>query len=257
MRRFTACLVALMLLPITACTDSSMDSVDLTEVPEGLPDGPSSGTPKTHATAEDSLHEHGDRPHSSHGSQATSSSQQHRSHDHQHEHQQQSVDHQPTGMAIGDLVPDFEVTIDGMPRRLNELQKDANLTEDGTLMLTFWCSFCHSCRDVEADLDKLATKYKGKVGVIALDASAGETMDRIAEFARNKGLSLPIALNPDGAVADMFGITTTTTTVVIDSKGVLRYRGRFQDDEHAYADNAIVAVLAGRDVLVKETAHLG
>ncbi len=256
MRRFAAFLIALMLLPITACTDSSMDSVDSTEVPEGLPDGPSSETPKTHITAEGSLHEHGDRPHSSHGSHATSS-QQHRSHDHQHEHHQQSLDHQPTGIAIGDIVPDFEVTIDGMPRRLNELQKDANLTEDGTLMLTFWCSFCHSCRDVEADLDRLATKYKGRVGVIALDASAGETMDRITEFARNKGLSLPIALNPDGAVADMFGITTTTTTVLIDSKGVLRYRGRFHDDEHAYADNAIVAVLAGRDVLVKETAHRG
>jgi hypothetical protein len=55
----------------------------------------------------------------------------------------------------------------------------------------------------------------------------------------------------------LFGVRTTTTTVVIDSKRVLRYRGRFSDDEHAYAENAIVAVLAGSDVVVKQTAHRG
>ena len=63
-------------------------------------------------------------------------------------------------------------------------------------------------------------------------------------------------LNRDGAVADLFGITKTTT-VVIDSKGVLRYRGRCNDDQHAWADHAIMTVLAGHDVVVTETAHRG
>jgi thiol-disulfide isomerase/thioredoxin len=161
------------------------------------------------------------------------------------------------GIEIGQVVPDFEVTIDGKSRKFTELQKDKTLTEDGTLVFTFWCSFCHSCRDVEADLDKLATTYKGRVGVIALDASAGETAEAVAKFAAKKKLSIPIALDSRAATADLFGVRTTTTTVVIDSKRVLRYRGRFSDDEHAYAENAIVAVLAGSDVVVKQTAHRG
>ena len=110
---------------------------------------------------------------------------------------------------------------------------------------------------MEADLDKLATTYKGRVGVIALDASAGETAEAVAKFAAKKKLSIPIALDSRAATADLFGVRTTTTTVVIDSKRVLRYRGRFSDDEHAYAENAIVAVLAGSDVVVKQTAHRG
>lgn len=254
MRRITAEAIALVLIAIAGCTDSSIDAdpVSSRDSTEASPIDP----PEPIATAETVHHEHETTSHSPHETPAAKS-HKHHGHGHGHKDHAPSAADQPLGIAIGDVVPDFEVTINGTSRKLSELQNDASLTEDGTLAFTFWCSFCHSCRDVEADLDKLATKYKGKVGVIALDASAGETMETVTEFATKKGLSLPIALNSDGTAADLFGISKTTTTVVIDSNGVLRYRGRFQDDEHAYADNAIVAVLAGSDVVVKETAHRG
>ena len=163
----------------------------------------------------------------------------------------------PDAIEIGDKVPDFEVTIAGQTRKFSELQKDPAITADGTISLTFWCSFCHSCRDVEHDLDQLATQYKGKVGVIAVDASFGETTAHVTEFARTEGLTLPIAMNESGNVADIFGVATTTTTVVIDSDGVLRYRGQFGNKSHAYAANAIDAVLTGKQMAVKETEHRG
>ncbi len=163
----------------------------------------------------------------------------------------------PDAIEIGDKVPDFEVTIAGQTRTLSELQKDTAFTADGTIALTFWCSFCHSCRDVEHDLDQLATQHKGKVGVIAVDASFGETTANVAEFALKEGLTLPIAMNESGNVADIFGIATTTTTVVIDSAGVLRYRGQFGNKSHGYAADAIDAVLTGKEMAVKETEHRG
>ena len=167
-----------------------------------------------------------------------------------------SVRH-PNAIEIGDKVPDFEVTIAGQTRKLSELQRDTAITADGTISLTFWCSFCHSCRDVEHDLDQLARQYKGKVGVIAVDASFGETTANVAEFAQKEGLMLPIALNESGNVADIFGVATTTTTVVIDSDGVLRYRGQFGNKSRAYAADAIDAVLTGKQMPVKETEHRG
>lgn len=254
MGRFTAAAISLSLLSMAACTDSSIDSES--SASQDSSDGLPIETPEENATDESSHHKHETASHAPHESPAAKS-HKHLGHGHGHkDHATSAADHSP-GIAIGDVVPDFEVAINGKPRKLSELQNDASLTEDGTLAFTFWCSFCHSCRDVEADLDNLATKYKGMVGVIALDASPGETMETVTEFATKKGLSLPIALNSDGTAAVLFGITKTTTTVVIDSKGVLRYRGRFQDDEHPYADNAIIAVLAGSDVVVKETAHRG
>jgi len=131
------------------------------------------------------------------------------------------------------------------------------VTSDGTLVLTFWCSFCHSCRHVEKQLDSLATQYRGKVGVIALDASAGETAEKVAAFAAKQGLTLPIALSSGGAAADIFGTRVTTTTVVIDGDGILRYCGQFSDRENNFAEDALQAVLAGEEVPVQKTRQKG
>jgi len=160
-------------------------------------------------------------------------------------------------IAIGEKVPDFEVTLNGKALKLSELREHAGITPDGTLVLTFWCSFCHSCRDIELDLEKLAKAYQGKAGVIALDASFGETAEDIAAFAKKKGLTLPIALSSDGSAADLFGVNKTTTTVVIDGKGTLRYFGQFGGRGRSYAEDALKSVLAGKDVTVQSTPPRG
>jgi len=177
----------------------------------------------------------------------------------------QHVDHQQakpvsgpvTRISIGDKVPDFEVTIDDKKWTLSQLRKNTELTSDGTIVLTFWCSFCHSCRDVDQSLNKLAQHYKGKAAVIALDSSDGETTEQVTRFAKEKGLTLPIALNASGKAADILGTKVTTTTVVIDKHGVLRYRGHFGNARHPYARDALEAVLHGQTVKVAETKQRG
>lgn len=164
---------------------------------------------------------------------------------------------QVSKISIGDKVPDFEVTINDKKWTLNQLRKNTELTSDGTIVLTFWCSFCHSCRDVDQGLNKLAQHYKGKAAVIALDASDGETTEEVTRFAKKKGLTLPIALNASGSAADIFGAKVTTTTVVIDKQGVLRYCGQFGNARHPFAQNALEAVLQGQTVKVAETKHRG
>ncbi|MBP85386.1 MAG: hypothetical protein CMJ64_01505 [Planctomycetaceae bacterium] len=198
--------------------------------------------------------------HERHGESHGRSEPQHRDHAGHNGHQHSGEQHageESKHIAIGDKVPDFEVTINGKSLKLSDLQDNGSLTEDGTLVLTFWCSFCHSCRHVEHRLDELAKQYKGKVGVIALDASAGETTDGVAKFVKKNKLTMPIALDADGTAADIFGVRVTTTTVVIDGNGVLRYCGQFGDDQHAFATDALKAVLAGEDVRLEKTGHKG
>ena len=202
---------------------------------------------RQHDSAGRDWHGHGSQGHGSEG---------HGSHGHGNAHQDQGGDHS-TAIAIGDKVPDFEVVIEGKKWKLSELRKNPDMTSDGTLVLTFWCSFCHSCRHVEEHLNELAKQYQGTVGVIALDASAGETAEGVAAFAAENGLTLPIALSPGGTAADIFGTRVTTTTVVIDSDGVLRYCGRFSDQEHNFAEDALKAVLAGEEVPLKKTRQKG
>ena len=161
-------------------------------------------------------------------------------------------------ITVGEKVPDFSVrTLDGRTVRLSELGKDEGRTKKGIVVMSFWCSTCSSCRRVEYHLDRLARDYRGQAAVIALDANAGETAERVAAFARDKGLALPIVLDAGSRTADVFGTDVTTTSVVIDGNGVLRYCGRFMEGDRAYAEEALKAVLAGKEVAVKTTPHDG
>lgn len=161
-------------------------------------------------------------------------------------------------IALGERVPDFTVTdLDGKSWKFSELHGKAGMKKRGPVVLTFWCSFCHSCRHVEQHLDELAKKYKGRAAVIALDASANDTAEAAAEVAEEKGLTLPVVLEPKGNTADLFDTKVTTTTVVIDRDGVLRYCGRFGDGKQAFAEDALKAVLDGKDVRVASTPHRG
>lgn len=158
-------------------------------------------------------------------------------------------------LAIGDPVPDFEVRdLEGKTHRLSDLRKQ---TQSGIVSLTFWCSFCHSCRHVETRLDRFAQDHKGQAVVAAIDASAGETAAGVAAFAQKTGLSLPIVIDAPGKTADLFGVKVTTTTVIIDGKGILRYRGQFGDGNRMLAGDALQAVLAGKPVSLKETPQRG
>ena len=124
------------------------------------------------------------------------------------------------------------------------------------VVLTFWCSFCHSCRHMEQDLDKLAAEYKGRAKVYALDAS-GETAELIEVAAKKAGLTLPILIDADGQAADLFGATKTTTTVVLDARGRVAYLGQFSAKEHPYARQALDDLLAGRAVKTTHTTPKG
>lgn len=66
----------------------------------------------------------------------------------------------------------------------------------------------------------MADRSPHGVGVIALDASAGETAEAVAEFAAKKNLSMPIALDAHAATADLFGIRTMPQQLSLSTQNV-------------------------------------
>ena len=181
---------------------------------------------------------------------------EHKHHEYGQHHDGAAV---PAGsIKVGDKAPDFAVrTLDNKLVKLSELQKDQRRTKSGVVVLSFWCSTCHSCRHVEKQLVKLHKDYEGKAAVMALDANLGETAQDVADFIKQQALDLPIVLDPGGHTADLFGTQRTTTTVVIDGAGVLRYCGQFSQKGGGSAEDALRAVLAGQEVAVKTTPHKG
>lgn len=199
-------------------------------------------------------HQHGETPKSTHVRGGSHKKGEHTDH--------QGGGHQDDkaltgGIKVGDKVPDFSVrTLESKSVKLSQLQKDQERTKNGVVVLSFWCATCHSCRDVEDLLARLAKDYSGQAAVFALDANADDTPQDVAAFLKKNGLTLPVVFDPIGHAADVFGIQRTTTTVVIDGNGVLRYCGQFRQKD-ASAEEALKAVLAGDEVVVKTTPHNG
>lgn len=161
-------------------------------------------------------------------------------------------------LKVGEKVPDFSITmLDGKAVKLSELQKDKGRSEKGIVVLTFWCTSCHSCRHMEAELGKLAKANEGKAVVMAFDANLADTPKEIDAFLKKSGVTVPVAIDLNGKAADVFGVTKTTTTVVIDGDGVLRYCGQFKQRNGGSAEAALKSVLADDEVAVKTTPHNG
>lgn len=179
-----------------------------------------------------------------------------------HKHHAQTPQRDRPGPAVvvkvGDRVPDFSVqTLDGKRVKLSELQKDKSRTKTGVVVLSFWCTTCHSCRHVEKQLAKLHKDHAGQAAVIALDANADDTAEGATAYVKKHALALAVVLDPSGQTADLFGTQRTTTTVVIDGDGVLRYCGQFRQKGGGSVEAALRAVLAGEEVAVKTTPHMG
>ena len=66
-----------------------------------------------------------------------------------------------------------------------------------------------------------------------------------------------IGLGPTGAILSALLGRSGINTVVIDKAGVLRYWGQFGGEANPAAENALRAVLDGKDVPVKETIASG
>lgn len=159
---------------------------------------------------------------------------------------------------VGQKVPDVSISnLDGGAIKLSELRKDKSKSASGIVVLSYWCTSCHSCRHMEEHLAKLAKEYSGKAAIFALDANVGESAQDIRAMLKKSGLALPVALDVGGQTADLFGITRTTTTLVIDGDGVLRFCGQFKAKDGGSAEAALKAVLEGKDVAVRTTDHKG
>jgi len=161
-------------------------------------------------------------------------------------------------LTIGQVTPGFTMkTVTGKTVKLRELANDKQNNSSGITVLTFWCSFCGSCRHVEHPLSRLASKYRGKVAIMAVDSSVGESGSDVAAFLKENKLTMPVMMDAKGRVADLFGAKMTTTTVIIDAQGKLRYFGQFMQGQTNLVEDAIQAVLVGDKPPQNKTVERG
>ena len=139
--------------------------------------------------------------------------------------------------------------LDGKPRSVPELAAQSG-TE--AVVLVAWCTRCGSCRGSERALAEYSSSLKGpKVKVYAVNPHPADSPERIKEFLAGQGLKLNILRDVNLTLVKGLKIDRTTTALVYDKTGKLRYIGPFQGDGKGFARDAVEDVLQGREVGMK------
>ena len=168
--------------------------------------------------------------------------------------------------AIGEPAPDFTLTdTDGKSVTLSE--------QKGSTVVLEWfnpgCPFVKYAHGSSGPLNSLPSAWSSKgVHWFAVNSGApgkeGAGLDTNKQAKASWSMSYPVLLDESGTVGHEYGATSTPTIVVIDSTGVVRYKGALDDAPlgqggvgRAYANDAITAVTKGGKVGVPSTKSYG
>src|SRR6266516_510430 len=182
--------------------------------------------------------------------------------------------HFPETLPLGALAPDFKLAgVDGKKYSLKAFKKA------DVLVLVFTCNHCPTAQYYEERLKQIVNDYKKK-GVALLTISPNDPKSvRLDELgytdlsdsfeemkirAKHKKFNFPYLYDGDTEeVSRAYGPVATPHAFVFDQQRKLRYCGRVDDSERpeyvkvSDLRNALDALLAGREVEVKQTKVFG
>lgn len=110
-----------------------------------------------------------------------------------------------------------------------------------SVLLNFWASWCEPCRVEMPGLQQVADLY-GPDQLLILTINFKEQPERVLQFAKSTGLTLPLLLDVDGQAARRWGVRVFPTTLGIDKQGkpALRVQG-----EVDWTGKAVEKLIAG------------
>ena len=113
---------------------------------------------------------------------------------------------------VGQVAPDFALRrTDGTVVKLSDLR--------GTVVwINFWASWCVPCRKVLPDIQKVYDE-KHAAGLEVLTVNWKDDLATATGFFSERGLSLPLLLDPSGAVYDQYRLQGLPDSFFIDREG--------------------------------------
>ena len=172
------------------------------------------------------------------------------------------------GYDIGDIATDFSLkNVDG------EMVSLSDYTDAKGFLVIFTCNMCPYAKAYEDRIIELDAKYKPlNVPVIAINANnpskqPGDGFEEMKARAKEKGFTFPYLLDEGQKIFPQFGATRTPHVYLLEKteKGnVVRYIGAIDDNyqdqtqvEEKYVENAVDAMLAGKEIKVTTTRAIG
>lgn len=163
-------------------------------------------------------------------------------------------------LKIGDSAPAWDNLpgVDGKQHSLSDL-KDKKV-----VVVVFTCNSCPAARDYEDRIIELA-KSSNEIAIVAINVNRipDDSMEKMIERAKSKGLPYPYLLDESQKIAKQYGANFTPEFFVLDGDRKVVYMGSMDDNTDAklakkhYARDATAAILAGKQPNVSETLARG
>ena len=136
------------------------------------------------------------------------------------------------------------------------------------IVVAFLGTECPLVQLYAGKLGEMSSKYADDgVAFLGINSNRQDSITEIAHQARVQKIEFPLLKDSRNEVADLFGAERTPEVFVLDADRKVRYHGRIDDQYHYeiqradvkrnYLIDAIDALLAGKDVEVKETEVVG
>src|SRR5262249_30134639 len=119
---------------------------------------------------------------------------------------------------VGDAMPAYTAkTLDGKPFDL--------AAEKGSVVLVnVWATWCGPCRFEIPELQKLHDRYsKRGFKVMGVSVDEGDAKD-VQQFVTEQKMTSPVAVDPDGRIANLLQTTVLPTSVLLDRNGKILWR---------------------------------
>ena len=171
----------------------------------------------------------------------------------------------PSGYVVGDTAQDFNLkNVD------NKLVSLAGIPDAKGYIVVFTCNHCPYAMAYEDRVIALHKKYASQgfpvIAINSNDKTIAPADSYVNMQKRVKEKSIPYAYLYDETqeIAKTYGATRTPHVFVLDENRVVRYIGAIDDNseepsevKEKYVENAVDALLAGKEVPVKQTKAIG
>lgn len=126
----------------------------------------------------------------------------------------------PFATSVGhaaEVAPGFSLLdTDGNTVNLNSFQGKV-------VLLTFWATWCASCRAELPDLEALHNKFF-KDGFTVLSVCVEPAAATVTGYLHKHPVSFPVLIDQRGAVADTYRLSGFPASFILDKDGVIRHR---------------------------------
>jgi thiol-disulfide isomerase/thioredoxin len=120
--------------------------------------------------------------------------------------------------ANGASLPSFPLGGDAAPTGVAATKVNLADLKGHAVLLDFWASWCGPCAMEAPIVDRIKRRFEKK-GLVVVGVNVSDTPEVVKAYAAKKGLSYPMALDPENSSSTRWGVTQLPSLVVIDKQG--------------------------------------